>query len=279
MPEGDTIYRTAQTLQRALAGRSVRRFESALPALTRVDEDTPVAGRTIEAVRSVGKHLLIEFSGGLVLRTHMRMNGAWHIYRPGERWRKPRVAMRIAIETDDWIAVGFNVPVAEFVRARDLARHRELARLGPDLLGEPFDEQAATARLLDIGANRPIAEALLDQRVMAGVGNVFKSEVLFVCGVDPTRPVDTLPAADLARLVRAARGLLRANVTAGARGSRRTTNAMNPDVRLWVYGRGGRACRRCGTPILCEAHGESARLTFWCPKCQTPSPPAASSTR
>ncbi|MGE5361837.1 MAG: DNA-formamidopyrimidine glycosylase family protein [Bacteroidales bacterium] len=269
MPEGDTIFRTAQTLQRALAGRVVTRFESALPALTRVDEDAPIAGRTVVAVRSLGKHLLVEFSGGLALRTHMRMNGTWHIYRPAERWQRPRVAMRVVIETDEWVAVGFNVPVAEFLRTRDLARHHELARLGPDLLADEFDEQAITARLRTIGGGRPVGDALLDQRIMAGVGNVYKSEALFVCGIEPWKAVSALSDEQASYLVRTSRDLLKANVAPTARGARRTTRALNPESRLWVYGRGGRPCRRCGTPIACEARGESARLTYWCPKCQT----------
>ncbi len=272
MPEGDTIFRTARTLERALAGRTVTRFESPLPALTRVDADAPLAGRTVRAVRSIGKHLLIEFSGDLVLRTHMRMNGQWHVYRPGERWRRPRLSMRIVIATDEYVAVGFDVPVAEFLRAHDVARHRQLARLGPDLLSETFDEASAVERLQK-AATQPVGDALLDQRVMAGIGNVFKCEILFLCGVDPFRAVASLSAEDARRLVRTARGLLRANVgeprMAGPRPAyRRTTRLANPEARLWVYGRGGRPCRRCGTPIASRKQGESARLTYWCPVCQ-----------
>ena len=272
MPEGDTIFRTARTLQRALAGRSVTRFESPLPALTRVDHDQPIVGRTVRAVRSIGKHLLIEFSGDLVLRTHMRMNGEWHIYRPGERWRRSRVAMRIVVATDEYVAVGFDVPVAEFLRPRDLQRHPQLGRLGPDLLSDAFDETAAVARL-KATADRAIGEALLDQRVMAGVGNVFKCEILFLCSVHPFRRVATLSDEDAQRLVRGARELLRANVAEhrmpeAVRAYRRTTRFANPQARLWVYGRSGQPCRRCGTPIALQKQGESARLTYWCPMCQ-----------
>ena len=272
MPEGDTIFRAARTLQRALAGRVVTRFESPLPALTRVDRDAPLAGRTIRAVRSIGKHLLIEFSGDLVLRTHMRMNGQWHIYRPGERWRRPRLSMRIVIATDEYEAVGFDVPVAEFLRARDLKRHRQLGRLGPDLLSDAFDESAAIERLRT-AAGRTIGEALLDQRVMAGIGNVFKCEILFVCGVDSFRDVAALSDEEARRLVRSARELLRANVAeqpvpGAVRAYRKTTRFANPEARLWVYGRGGHPCRRCGNPIAVRKQGESARLTYWCPACQ-----------
>jgi len=272
MPEGDTIFRAARTLHRALAGRVVSAFESPLTALARVDEDTPLAGRTIRSVRPVGKHLLIEFSGDLVLRTHMRMNGSWHIYRPGERWRRPRAAMRIVVATDAYVAVGFDIPVAEFLTARTLGRHAGLNRLGPDLLSPGFDEATALARFR-LAANRPVGEVLLDQRVMAGVGNVFKCEVLFVSGVDPFRPVSAITDEEAQKVIRVARDLLTANVAesgspSGVRAYRRTTRFMNPAASLWVYGRGGKPCRRCGTPIESRKQGESARLTYWCPKCQ-----------
>ncbi len=269
MPEGDTIFRTARTLQRALGGRIVTRFESPLATLSRVDIDSPIAGRTVQSVRSIGKHLLIEFSGGLVLRTHMRMNGQWHLYRPGERWRRPRSSMRVAVTTDAFVAVGFDVPVAEFLRADRLARHRELARLGPDLLSDSFDEALAIARLK--AAGKSIGEALLDQRVVAGIGNVFKCEILFLAGVDPFRPAATLSEETARRAIDIARDLLRRNVAEGGTsgGSRRTTRSMDPSARLWVYGRGGRPCRRCGTPIRSRKVGEDARLTYWCAKCQT----------
>src|SRR5215204_4714097 len=181
MPEGDTIYRSAHTLDRALARRVVTRFDSVLPALTRIDEDAPIAGRTVQRVWSQGKHLLIEFSGDLVLRTHMRMSGSWHLYRPGERWQRRPSSMRVRIDTSTWVAVAFNVPVAEFLTARTLARSEVMTTLGPDLLSDTFDRDDALARLAGAGV-RPIADVLLDQRVVAGIGNVFKSEVLFLCG-------------------------------------------------------------------------------------------------
>ncbi len=272
MPEGDTIFRTARTLGRALAGRVVTRFESPLPALMRVDQDRPIAGRTIRSVRSIGKHLLIELSGGLVLRTHMRMNGQWHVYLPGERWRRSRFAMRVLLETDAYVAVGFDVPVAEFLTSRDVARHPQLGRLGPDLLSDRCDEAAAVARLR-AAAGWSVGEALLDQRVMAGLGNVFKSEVLFVCGISPLRAAASLSEEEAQRLVRSSRELLRANVAehrqpGAVRAYRRTTRFANPEARLWVYGRGGRPCRRCGAPIASCKQGESARLTYWCAVCQ-----------
>jgi endonuclease-8 len=272
MPEGDTIFRTARALDRALTGRKVTTFESVFPHLTRVDEDGPLAGRTVVSVRSIGKHLLVELSGNLVLRTHMRMNGEWHIYRHGERWRRPNSAMRIVIATGEYLAVGFNIQVAEFLAAEEVPLHAELARLGPDLLGDTFDEADAVARLRR-AADPTIGDALIDQRVMAGVGNVFKSEVLFLCRVDPFREVSSVSEEEAVRIVRKARELLRANVHDGTRPVltrtyRRTTRSMNPAERLWVYGRAGKPCRTCGTTIAFRKQGESARVTYWCPRCQ-----------
>ncbi len=274
MPEGDTLFRTARTLHEALAGRVVTSFDTVLPALARIDQDHPIAGRTVVAARSVGKHLLIEFSGKLYLRTHMRMNGSWHIYRPGERWRRPRGAMRIVVATDQYVAVAFDVPVAEFLTSRDLERHEELRALGPDLLGEAFDAGEAARRLRAL-PDAQLSDVLLNQRVMAGVGNVFKSEVLFVCGLDPFRAVASLTDAQVAKLVAVALELLRANVIDAGRlgaptwgGYRRTTRRADPNARLWVYGRAGKPCRRCGTAIRYLKQGADARGTYWCPTCQ-----------
>jgi endonuclease-8 len=275
MPEGDTIFRAAQTLQRALGGGIVTKFETVLPALSRIDDHSPLRGRTIERVSSAGKHLLMQFSGGLVLRTHMRMNGSWHIYRPGERWRRARRDMRIVVATADFEAVGFNIPVAEFVSTSDLGRHNELNKLGPDLLSDAFDAVEALRRC----RQRPalaIADALLNQRILAGVGNVYKSEVLFVCRVHPFATAGELTDAQLTGIIETARKLLRANVAGTLApmttytGFRRTTGSSDPAQRLWVYGRGGKPCRRCDTPIAARKHGDDARLTYWCPKCQGP---------
>jgi endonuclease-8 len=272
MPEGDTIYRAAQTLHRALGGHVVVRFESVLPALTRVHDDSPITGRTIEQVVSVGKHLLMRLSGGRTLRTHMRMNGSWHVYRPGERWKRPRRDMRILIATSQFEVVGFNIPVAEFVEEAALRKHPELSRLGPDLLDERFDEAEAVRRLRARGETAT-ADALINQRTLAGIGNAYKSEVLFACGVDPFRKVRELSDQEITCLVATARRFLRANVSTGRMttyaGFRRTTTRDDPRERLWVYGRGRLPCRKCGTPIRVLKHGADARLTYWCPRCQT----------
>jgi endonuclease-8 len=273
MPEGDTIFRAARTLHRALAGHTVTRFESVLPALMRVDHDRRLAGRTIESVTARGKHLLMAFSGDLVLHTHMRMNGSWHLYRPHERWRRPARDMRLVIATARFVAVGFTVPVAEFLTARDLERHKELQQLGPDLLAAAFDVQEMLRRMRARGTD-PIGDVLLNQRVMSGIGNVLKSEILFVARLDPFIPVRDLSDADLDRIVAVARRLLAVNAldgsrTVGAASGRRTTGSLDPHAKLWVYARGGKPCRACGRLIRSKQTGADARLTYWCAACQT----------
>ncbi len=273
MPEGDTIFRTARTLHRALSGKLVERFASRYAQLSRIDDDAPLRGRRVLSVEARGKHCLMHFSGDLALRTHLRMNGSWHVYRPGEPWQRAASRMRIVVEVPDFVAVAFDVPVAEFETAASLARG-PVAALGPDLLATNFDAEEALRRLRSIAA-RPIGEALLDQRALAGIGNVFKSEILFLAGVHPETRVGQLSADVLAESLAIARRLLLANVhdTAGAEivtygGLRRTTGRADPSARLWVYGRTGAPCRRCGTPLRCFRQGEDARVTFFCPHCQ-----------
>ena len=301
MPEGDLIFRTARTLHRALAGREVTGFEAVFPALTRVHEDTPITGRAIERVTAAGKHVLMHFSalrpfdrlrvvpsnvegrqaqdapstsrgGGLVLRTHMRMSGSWHIYRPGEAWQRPRRDMRIVVATRDFEAVGFRVPVAEFLEPRDVERQEDLRQMGPDLLGEAFDADEAIRRFRERGTLE-IADALLNQRLAAGAGNIYKSEVLFLCGVSPFAPVTAVDDETLRRILATARTHLQANVVdprggiTTYRGFRRGPGRDGSE-RRYVYGRARKPCRKCGTVIRVKAQGPHARLTYWCPSCQ-----------
>ena len=275
MPEGDTIYRAARTLHRALAGRVVTRFESVFPALTRVDVDTPLRGRTIERVEARGKHLLMWFSGELVLRTHMRMTGSWHIYRPHERWLRRRDEMRIVVETDEIHAVAFGVPVAEITSADELERVQPIRDLGPDPLSADFQADEAVRRIRS-RSEIEIADVLLDQSAIAGIGNVYKSEVLFAGRVNPFVRVGELATSNVEHLVAIAVKFMRANVADGTpamietyRGLRRTTGRHDPGARLWVYGRAGKPCRRCGTPVARARQGPNARSTYWCPRCQS----------
>jgi len=271
MPEGDAIFRTALTLSRALAGRTVVHFESAFPRLTRVHDDAPIVGRIVESVSAAGKHVLMRFSGDLTLRTHMRMNGSWHIYRPGERWRRPRRDMRIVVSTGDYEAVGFNIPVAEFLDARAETRQVDLRKMGPDLLGDSFDEDEAVRRIRG-RADEEIADVLLNQRIVAGIGNIYKCEVLFLSGVNPFARVSQVEDDRLRLILRTARKYLQANVRMGSGGI--VTYAgfqreRGEGGRHYVYARARRACRKCGTIVELRTQGPHARLTYWCPTCQS----------
>jgi len=278
MPEGDTIFRAARALNRALGGKLVTGFETGLAPLARVNDDTPIAGRTIEKVESRGKWLLIHFSGDLILVTHMLMSGSWHIYRAGERWRMGRSRMRAVIRTAEWEAVAFNVPGAEFHTARSLERYTQIPKLGPDVLSGDFTVESGARRLAEYAAANPQAEVavvLLNQRVLAGLGNVYKSEVAFSAGVNPFRAMSTLTPREMEQMAEFAQRYMQVNVLDGSGdgiatyfGNRRTTGNSNRDERLWVYGRQGQECRRCGATIMMRKQGEQARSTYWCPSCQ-----------
>lgn len=277
MPEGDTLHRTADGLRPHLVGREIVRASARPPG----PRPELLVGSRIEAVEAVGKNLLIRLDRGLEIRTHLGMHGSWHRYRPGERWHRAASRARLVLEVDGAVAVCFDAPTVELLDARAEAVHAPLARLGPDLLAADFDEAEAARRLrLPERADRPIAEVLLDQRALAGIGNVYKSEALFIAGVDPFAPVRSLDDATLAGLVVTARRLLRANADRSTSRRRRTTDD-DPAARgspLWVYGRSGRPCLRCGTMISSRGHGDPARLTYWCPLCQ-PSNEAAERRR
>jgi len=274
MPEGDTIFRAARTLNRALAGKVVTGFESNLPKLSRVDSDSGIAGRSIREVKAKGKWIIMQFSEDLVLLTHMLMSGSWHIYRPGEPWQRRRIDMRIVVKTDEIWAVAFNVPIAEFHTADTLRRREGFRSLGQDVLSADFDSSQSVARLRDL-AQLEVGEALLNQSLMAGLGNVFKSEICFACRVNPFRKIAELKLEEVECLVRTARKFLLANVTATSgnqmvtyTGLRRTTGRANNSERLWVYGRRNEPCHRCGTAIESHKQGTEARTSFWCPHCQ-----------
>ena len=275
MPEGDTIFRTARNLGRALAGKPVTVFRSTYPMLTRFHDDTPITGQLVSSVEARGKWLLIHFSGGGTLATHMLMNGSWHIYRHGERWQQPRFNMRIVIENTQYIAVGFKVPVAEMHTAQSLARDRRFPAAAIDVLNPAFNAEDAALRIQAHGSEE-IADVLLHQEVLAGVGNEFKSEICFVTGIHPFCRVAALTLPQIQSLVAASQKLLRANVLvdsgdtlvtyAGTR--RHTPHESDPTASVWVYGRHGEPCRRCAEPIRRRIQGPDARVTFWCPRCQ-----------
>ncbi|MFI8994015.1 DNA-formamidopyrimidine glycosylase family protein [Streptomyces sp. NPDC053542] len=263
MPEGDTVWRAAAELHEALAGRRLTRTDLRVPKLATTD----LAGRSVQEVLPRGKHLLTRVDGGLTLHSHLRMDGAWRVYGAGERWRGgPDHQIRAVLATAESTAVGYRLPVLELLRTAD--EDSVVGHLGPDLLGPDWDPDEALRRLL-ADPDRALGEALLDQRNLAGIGNVFKCELCFLLRASPWLPVGALPRPD--RAVSLAKRLLEANKR---RLARTTTPSARPDRRLWVYGRAGRPCLRCETPILVadQAPGPQARVTYWCPRCQ-PDPP------
>lgn len=278
MPEGDTIYRAARALQKALGGKVVTAFETGLATLASVNDDKPLIGRTVEKVEARGKWCMIYFTGDLILVTHMLMSGSWHIYRTGEKWWMGRNRMRVAITCGDNQAVAFNVPIAQFQTAQSLEQSAQIPQLGPDILAKGFTVAAAIGALKRHAVSHPEAEiavVLLNQRVISGLGNVYKSEVAFAAGVNPFRQMQTITALDMEKIVEVAQRYMQANVLDGSgegivtySGNRRTTQAMNQADRVWVYRRQGQECRRCGTIINMRKQGEQVRSTYWCPTCQ-----------
>lgn len=267
MPEGDTIYRTAEVLRAALVGRTITAARAQpRPGLRRVPDLTRLIGASVTSVVARGKHLLIGFDNGMTIRSHLRMSGSWHRYRRGERWRRPERQASAILETADAVAVAFNTPVVELLTDAELRRSTPLNTLGPDLLGRSFDIEEALHRLRARG-EMELGNALLDQRAVAGIGNVYKSEVLFLERLDPWAEVRRLGDGELESALRTARRLLQANVRGG---ERVTTGSPARGQGLWVYGRAGRPCRRCGTAIEMRRQGDLARLTYWCPSCQPP---------
>jgi len=271
VPEGDTLYRTAAGLRPYLVGRTVTAARVAGPGP--VPQVQRIVGHQIRAVDSLGKNLLIRFDNGLEIRTHLRMNGTWHRYRPGERWRRPPARARLVIEVPGAVAVCFDAPVVELLERRAEALHPGLGKLGPDLLAPTFDAAEALRRLRDPArVEMSIAEAVLDQRAVAGIGNVYKSEALWLERLSPFARVGELDDATLARLVETARRLLVANAAASHGPERVTTTGdRGAPGPLYVYRRTGRPCRRCGTAIASARQGsELPRTTYWCPSCQGP---------
>ena len=264
MPEGDTIFRTAATLDRWLRGRRISAARNRGDAVA----VRALVGATVLGATARGKHVLIRFEASdgtpLVLRSHMLMTGSWHVYASGASWQRPERQATIVLEAGERTAVGFNVPVLELTTERDVPRVRAIAALGPDVLVDPFDLDEVRRRAANSDSGRPIGDLLLDQRVVAGVGNIYRCESLFLCGLHPWTPLGMLQAATFDRLVLEASRLMRANI--GAASPARGFGA-GPD-RPWVYRRAARPCRRCASLICSKRLGGQARTVYWCPICQ-----------
>jgi len=267
LPEGDTIARAARTLQRWLAGRAVTAARSTVPGLAA----PTLVGDTVTAVEARGKHLLIRLGSGRVLHSHMRMTGSWHVYPSGQAWRLPAWRARVVLEAGPRTAVCFDAPVVELLGAGVERVHPGLRQLGPDVLVEPFD----VADLLRRAAGRPAAttvgELLVDQRVVAGIGNIWRCEALFLGGLHPWRPLSSLEGAVVADVVARAAALMAAAVgPAPVRAGPGAADRL-PAGQRWVYRRAGRPCRRCATLVRSARLGSSevlVRTVYWCPSCQ-----------
>jgi endonuclease VIII len=259
MPEGDTVFRAARELHRALAGRTLTRTDFRVPRFATAD----LAGEPVREVVARGKHLLHRIGDDWTLHTHLKMEGSWRVYLDGARWNRPAHEARVVLEADRVQAVGFALGVVELLR-RD-AEDDAVGHLGPDLLGPDWDA-AEAARRLAAAPERPVFVALLDQRNLAGLGNVYANELCFLRGLDPHRPVGEV--GDLAPVIDLARRLI---VTNRDRSARVTTGVDRAGQRVWVYSRGGQPCRRCGTRIRSGELGADAlseRFVWWCPRCQ-----------
>ena len=260
MPEGDSVFRVAAELREALGGHVLTGADLRVPAHATAD----LVGRRVLEVRPRGKHLLTRFDGGLTLHTHLRMDGRWRVFAAGERWSGGAAwQIRAVLRTPGHAAVGYRLPVVELLPTAE--EERVVGHLGPDLLGPDWDEAEALRRLA-AQPDRPLAVALLDQRSLAGVGNVYANELCFMAGVTPWTPVARVARLD--RVVALAHRLLTLN---RLRHGHVTTGDTRVDRRHWVYGRARQPCRRCGTGIRTSALGAppQERVAFWCPRCQT----------
>ncbi len=270
MPEGDTVHLAAERLGAALAGRVLTRADLRVPQLATTD----LTGRAVLAVVPRGKHLLTRIAPDLTLHTHFRMEGSFRLFRPGAPWRGgPAHQVRVVLGNDDWVAVGYRLPVVELLPT---AREDEVVgHLGPDVLGPDWDAAAALANLRREPA-RAIGEALLDQRNLAGLGNLYRTEALYLRGLSPWTPVGDVE--DLAALVDLGRRLMLANRD---RWAQSTTGRTSRAESHHVFERQGRPCRRCGTAVRSARQGEPGRdrITYWCPVCQPGRAPAGSARR
>jgi endonuclease VIII len=257
MPEGDVVWSTARRLHKALARRTLTRSDFRVPRLATADLTGDVVTETV----SRGKHLLTRTANGFTIHTHLKMDGDWRV-RPAAEQIRDSYRIRLLLANEDWQAIGYQLGVVELIRTSD--ESRVTGHLGPDLLGPDWDSAEAVRRL-SAEPDRPIGEALLDQRNLAGVGTVFATEMLFLRGIDPWRPVGEVK--DMEALVDLGHRLLDANKT---RLDRVTTGDTRPGRQYWMYGRAGRPCRRCGTLIRRGEQGPPSqeRLRFWCPACQ-----------
>jgi endonuclease VIII len=270
VPEGDTIHSAARRVGAALVGSEIVSVETPQPRHAKDRWPERLAGRDVREVGAHGKHLFVRFDGGLTLHSHLRMGGAWGVYPRGKRWHRSQRRAWLVIRTPDHEVVQFDGPVLELMTEGRTRFDQVLAGLGPDILGEEFQEEAYLRRLREDDQTRGIGDALLDQRNLAGIGNIWKSEACFMAGVDPWRRLRNVSDHEALALVRGARPLMQLSVE--RRGRPVTWEPDRPprgkENRYWVFNRDGRPCRRCGTIVLARGQGDDNRTTYWCPECQ-----------
>jgi endonuclease-8 len=262
MPEGDTILRAARTLARRLEGKTITAFSSTVPSMARAD----LLGHAIARVEARGKNLLIHFDDGRALHTHMRMTGSWHVYLPGERWKRPASFARVVLEVEGCVAVCFSAPIVELFAPGEVEATRDLANLGPDILATSFDIDTAIARMRAAGS-MAIGEAVLDQRLVAGIGNIYKSETLFLQKTNPFGAIVDHADDALRAILLEARRLMSANLAPGS--GMRTTTRTGTRARHFAYGRSGEPCLVCGDRIRMRRQGTAMRSTDFCRTCQS----------
>jgi endonuclease-8 len=269
LPEGDTVHMTAAKLHRALAGRTLLSTDFRVPRFANAD----LSGQRVREVVARGKHLLLRTNADVTLHSHLKMEGEWHLHGPGQRWRGPAYQARVVLVTDPWTAVGFRLGICELVATGK--EHEVVGQLGPDVLGPDWDLDEA-ARRLRSDPGRTIGEALLDQRAIAGPGNIWKSEICFLRGVSPWTPVGEVD--DLDAMLRLLKRMMEANRTIG---QQVTTGDLRRGRKHWVAERTGEPCRRCGTLIRRSGQttGTLERVTYWCPTCQRGPAPAGQTSR
>jgi endonuclease-8 len=264
MPEGHTIHRAARRLRSVLAGNRLDRVSARGTHLVQAKAELRLRGTTVTDVEARGKHLLIHTDAGWTIHSHLRMDGVWHLYRRGERWRKSRSRAWLQLGAGEWDAVNFDGPILELHRTQDLLRDAVLTELGPDVLVEPFDD-AEFLRRMHRNGDREIGDAVMQQRIVAGIGNIYKAESLFMSRIDPWRRVRELSDEELLSIRETATRIMHDGVL----DARAITFHGPGPVGRWAYDRYGLPCRVCGTPIRREKQGADQRSTYWCPTCQT----------
>jgi endonuclease-8 len=268
MPEGDTIHNAAKRVGAALVGSEIRSIETPHPRHGKDRWPERLAASDVRSVDARGKHLFVRFDNGLTLHSHLRMGGAWGVYPRGGRWHRSPQRAWLVIRTDDHEVVQFDGPVLELMTDGRTRFDRRIAALGPDLLQDAFDEDDYLRRLRENDPTRGIGDALLDQRILAGIGNIWKNEGCFLAGVSPWRRVRDVSDDEALEIVRGIRPLMKASAERGGRITTFEGDARRNEWRTWVHERAGMGCRRCATKIRARGQGDDNRTTFWCPECE-----------